>query len=171
VEIRLVAQIRPGGGGQGTRHEAHYPPQRQVVRRAHQETVRSKLSLTILPICASILFMSETLTRSPNIHISKVNKVLAPLTALALVGALGLAIKRGTNSENAFKTDIPVLSESQPHIDYTVRPGDTEGSIAQRFNVSYDSLDYQNMINAQLPKSDQSNRNLQPGEQLNLPPK
>ena len=55
---RLVAQVRAGRGRQGRRHETDYPAQRQVVCRAHSETVGSKLSLTFLPIRATVLAMA-----------------------------------------------------------------------------------------------------------------
>jgi LysM repeat protein len=115
--------------------------------------------------------MSETLIQTPNIRKSKINMIVAPLTALAIAGTLGLAMKKGTDPEKAFKTDIPVPTEAQPHIDYTVHAGDTESSISDKFNVRFDGVEYQNMINLQIPKADQSGRMLQPGEQLNLPPK
>lgn len=114
--------------------------------------------------------MSEILTQTPNLHVSKKAKVAAGVTAVALGLGVGVTMKRGANAENAFKTDISVPAETQPHIDYAVKPGDTEGAIGARFGHAND-LNYENMINAQLPKSDQHDRLLQPGEQLNLPPK
>jgi LysM repeat protein len=114
--------------------------------------------------------MSETLTQTPNIHVNKKTKVAAGVTAIALGLGIGVTMKRGVSAENAFKTDIAIPAENKPHIDYAVKPGDTEGAIAARFGHAND-LNYENMINAQLPKADQHDRLLQPGEQLNLPPK
>ncbi|MBX4197474.1 LysM peptidoglycan-binding domain-containing protein [Candidatus Saccharibacteria bacterium] len=114
--------------------------------------------------------MSELLTQTPNAQTSKKVKAAAALTAVALAGAMGLSAKRGTSAVNSFKTNIPVPTEVQPHIDYPVKAGDTEGSIAAQFGHAND-LDYENMINSQLSKDNQSMRNLHPGDQLNLPPK
>ena len=115
--------------------------------------------------------MTETITQSPNIHVSKKTKVAAGVTALMLGTSLAVVAKRGSSGEKMFQTDIPVPTANQPHMDHIVTTGDTEGSIASEFNVSgFDTLDYENMINEQLPKADQPTRTLRPGEDLRLPP-
>jgi hypothetical protein len=115
--------------------------------------------------------MSEALTQSPNLHISLKKKVASAAAALLILGGFGAAVKRGVSPSESFKTDIPVPTLIQPHIDYEVQTGDTESSIASHFNVyGYNTLDYENMINEQLPKSEQPKRDVHPGDNLRLPP-
>jgi LysM repeat protein len=89
------------------------------------------------------------------------------LVAAGLAGSL-VAFKEAADSYDPFATDIPVPTKTEPHADYTVRSGDTESEIAARFGHANDS-DYMNMLNNQLPKSDQHLRTLRPGEKLRLP--
>jgi LysM repeat protein len=110
--------------------------------------------------------MSEKQT-NPN-NISRRTKAASAITALLITGGIGLALERGASADNSFKTDIPVPTEVQPHANYLVRSGDTEGSIAAHFEHPND-LNYENMLNAQLPKADQPSRTLQPGEVLKIP--
>jgi len=98
-------------------------------------------------------------------------KVASGVAALLIAGGLGASLKRSASAENPFSTDIPVPTETQPHIDYTVKAGDTESSITAKFDVTgYDTTDYENMINKQLPKQEQHDRDVHPGDQLRLPP-
>ncbi len=112
--------------------------------------------------------MSEATINNPNIRLSKINKILAPLTAAAVLGGIGLAFERGTSADSVFKSDIAVPTEAQPHINYSVRAGDTESSVAAHFGHAND-LNYENMLNTQLPKTDQPDRMLRPGENLRIP--
>jgi Tfp pilus assembly protein FimV len=99
---------------------------------------------------------------------SRRQKAAAAVTALLITGGIGLALERGASADNSFKTDIPIPTEVQPHVNYLVRSGDTESSIAAHFERP-DDLDYENMLNAQLPKADQPGRILRPGEVLRVP--
>ncbi len=106
-------------------------------------------------------------TKNPNVQIGKPNKaaVLGAVVLTAAAVGLGVKMKEGSNT---FETDLNVPTESQPHIEYTVMPGDSESTIAEKFGHG-DSMDYMNMINQQLPEADQSTRTLRPGEHLTLP--
>ncbi|HVS78924.1 MAG TPA: hypothetical protein VHD84_01380 [Candidatus Saccharimonadales bacterium] len=115
--------------------------------------------------------MPETLIQKPNVRISKKESVAAFLALVAVAGALGITAKRGTSADKAFYTDIPVPAANQPHINYIAKYGDSESSIAARFNTHYDGTDYENMINIQLPKYEQKKRDIHPGDQLRLPSK
>ena len=112
--------------------------------------------------------MSEKINNSPNYRVSRKAKLGATAAAIAIAAGVGVSLERGASAESAFQTDIPVPTESQPHIDYLVKSGDTESSIAARFGQA-GSLDFENMLNEQLPKADQHERNLRPGEVLRLP--
>lgn len=109
--------------------------------------------------------MSE---KQKNPNISRRQKVAATITALLITGGAGLGLERSASADNSFKTDIPVPTEVQPHVNYLVRAGDTESSIAAHFERPND-LDFENMLNLQLPKADQPDRMLRPGEVLRVP--
>lgn len=110
--------------------------------------------------------MSEKIN-NPN-NISRRRKVAAAITTLLVVGGIGTALERGASADNAFSTDIPVPTEVQPHINYLVRSGDNESSIAAHFGHAND-LNFENMLNTQLPKADQAYRTLRAGEVLRVP--
>ncbi len=103
-----------------------------------------------------------------HVETSNITKAAAVAVGAGVLAVVGLSLER--TKPDSFKTDIPVPTEKQPHIDYVVKPGDTEESITKKFDLIYDKTAYENMINNQLPKSDQGNRTLQPGENINLPP-
>ena len=100
---------------------------------------------------------------------SKVKKVAATLTAVALLGAVGKGVKDNMGNADPFYTDIPVPTEAGSYKTYTINPGDTEESIAAQYGHAGD-LNFENMLNSQLPETDQKSRTLRPGESLRIPP-
>ena len=113
--------------------------------------------------------MSEK-SNNPNVNTHNPNKfVVYGSVVLAILGIAGVG-KRLGELNNPFVSHTPVPAESQPHQNYNVRSGDTESSIAARFGHPND-LDFENMLNKQLPKADQPNRTLQVGEVLRVPEK
>jgi hypothetical protein len=95
-------------------------------------------------------------------------KAAAAVTALLVAGGVGVALERGATAGDSFSTDMTVPTETQPHVNYLVRGGDSESSIAAHFGHAND-LNYENMLNSQLPKADQHDRTLRPGEVLRIP--
>jgi LysM repeat protein len=97
----------------------------------------------------------------------RMGKITGALTAVALMAGTGEVIK---NYEGAdpFHSNIPVPTETQPHANYTVGQGDTEISIAARYGHVRDT-NFENMLNNQLPISDQKLRIVRPGEVLRVP--
>lgn len=142
-----------------------------MVRRVSRQTDNQRITLTVITICASIYTMIETTVRrrNPNTDLSKREKVIATLATLAVVGGLAAIYESAARSDNPFKTDIPVPAKSRPHLDYVVKPGDTEWSITGAYAGEHDPLAFENMINQQLPVADQQSRTLRPGEHIRLP--
>lgn len=115
-----------------------------------------------------IRLLREAAEQKDSLRISRKNKLARTAAAILIASGLGVALKKANASADPFHTDIAVPTQSQPHYEYMVKAGDTEGSIAAQYGHT-DDMNYENMINVQLPKSDQHLRTLRPGEHLSLP--
>src|SRR3954462_2934709 len=112
--------------------------------------------------------MHETAIENKNIQTRSPNKFVVYGATLLTVAGVVLATKELSNSTDPFATNTPVPAESQPHTDYLVKAGDTEGTIAKFFGHE-NNLDFENMLNKQIPPKDQPNRLIRPGENLRIP--
>lgn len=112
--------------------------------------------------------MPESIIKTPNHQSKKTGNFVRYGAAVLATLGLGAGFRYAGEHFDPFVTNLRVPAKTQPHLSYTVKPGDTESSIAANFGHA-DDLVYENMLNNQLPKSDQPTRSLQPGEQLEIP--
>lgn len=104
--LRLVAQVRLSCSGQGTRHEAHGSPVRQVVRRTYRKLVDDRILDKSANACYNVA-MSEKKQVSPRVAhrrriagLALATAITAPITAPAVMDGLnGLAHAAGKSMD------------------------------------------------------------------------